>query len=197
ITLNTMEVLKLTLNLFIARMREEDKKVFARFGLASWFSLCHVKLEDKLLNAVVHFWDSDLHVFRFNREEVCPLFEEFCALMNVSARGLFVFPTLRRGYFHTLSSLFELSPMEASTFISENSIDLLKLASFFLREGGSSLALHRPTQYALALCIIGCFLVSNGTTSIPIETCELILPLSESHNIIPLVLAETLNGLDY
>ena len=44
--------------------------------------LSQVELNFNFLNAAVNFWDLVDHVFRFNGYEICPLYEEFAAIMD-------------------------------------------------------------------------------------------------------------------
>ena len=47
-------------------------------------SLQHLKIDTALLHAAVTFWDTQDHVFRFNEQELCPLIEEFAAILGCS-----------------------------------------------------------------------------------------------------------------
>ena len=192
-----METFDSFLTLCFSNMSKEDKRVFKSYGLDALYSLAKVKVNWTMLYASTYFWDSELHVFRFHRNEICPTHEEFCALFGVQPSGPFIFPYLRQGYVSSFASLLEISTHDAMAFIKDNMVDLNKLATSFLPLGRScGLPLSRPRQHALAFCLIGRFLITNGTLFVPIEICELVIPLSQSRNIIPMVLAETLNGLD-
>lgn len=76
-------------------------------------------------------------------------------------------------------------------------VDLMKLETSFLAyDSKGILKFTFPIKHALAFCLIGRFLISIGTPYVPIQICELIPFLAKGHNLIPMVLTETLNSLD-
>jgi len=93
-----MEALDGLLRGFLAVMAAKDKTEFRRFGLEPLLSIRHMKLETTLLTTTTYFWDPQIHVFRFNYEELCPTMEEFCALFGVSPAGPFILPTPHSDY---------------------------------------------------------------------------------------------------
>ncbi|MBY3556027.1 hypothetical protein HGI15_22055, partial [Modestobacter lapidis] len=180
---------------FLGLMNAGDKKLFAKFGLNLLFSLRHLKMNDSFLRAATYFWDDKVHVFRFQFDELCPIFEDFCALFGVKPIGPFVYPTVRRCYLDTLVNLLEVPKSSIMSFIHGGFINLESLACAFLHYD-ARVSLTKPRQHALAICLLGRYLLASGSLLVPIQLCELLLPLSESKNIVPMVLAETLNGLD-
>jgi hypothetical protein len=36
-----------------------------------------------MLKAAARFWDAEEHLFRFSLDELCPSFEEFCAIFDL------------------------------------------------------------------------------------------------------------------
>jgi hypothetical protein len=41
-----------------------------------------IRLDLSMLRAALEYWDATHHVFRFNQCKLCPMIEEFVALMN-------------------------------------------------------------------------------------------------------------------
>lgn len=192
-----MEALDGLLRGFLAVMAAKDKTEFRRFGLESLLSIRHMKLETTLLTAATYFWDPQIHVFRFNYEELCPTMEEFCALFGVSPAGPFILPTPRSDYLASFSDFLGIPQRDVTIFVKDHMVDLMKLeTSFLAHDSEGTLTFTPQIQRTLAFCLIGRFLISTGTLQAPVQICELIAPLLKRHNIIPLVLAETLNGLD-
>lgn len=89
-------------------MSAEAKSEFKCFGLDPLLSLRHVRLETNLLIAATYFWDPQIHVFRFNYEELCPTMEEFCALYGASPVGPFILPTPRPSFLTSFSNFLEI-----------------------------------------------------------------------------------------
>ena len=192
-----MEALDKFLSDFLKVMSAEARKEFKRYCLDPLFSLMHVKLETTLLTAATYFWDPQLHVFRFNYEELCPTMEEFCALYGVSPAGPFILPTPRSSYLTSFSNFFGISQQEVSILVKDHMVNLMEIATSFLaHDSKGNLNFNLTTQRALAFCLIGRFLISTGTLYVPIQICELIPFLLEHNNLIPMVLAETFNSLD-
>ncbi len=192
-----MEALDKFLSDFLKVMSAEARKEFKRYCLDPLFSLMHVKLETTLLTAATYFWDPQLHVFRFNYEELCPTMEEFCALYGVSPAGPFILPTPRSSYLTSFSNFLGISQQEVSILVKDHMVNLMEIATSFLaHDSKGNLNFNLTTQRALAFCLIGRFLISTGTLYVPIQICELIPFLLEHNNLIPMVLAETLNSLD-
>ena len=54
------------------------------FHVKSLRSLQYLKIDNALLHAAATFWDTQDHVFKFNGQEVCPLIEEFAAILGCS-----------------------------------------------------------------------------------------------------------------
>ena len=52
------------------------------YRILSLRCLSQVELNFSFLNTVIQFWDPIDHVFRFNGYEICPLYEEFAAIMD-------------------------------------------------------------------------------------------------------------------
>ena len=49
-----------------------------------------------LLHAAATFWDTRVHVFRFNGQELCPLIEEFAAILGylLDSTAMIILPDL-------------------------------------------------------------------------------------------------------
>ena len=72
--------------------------------------LSQVELNFNFLNAAANFWDPVDHVFRFNGYEICPLYEEFAAIMDTkcSSRDNIVQIIPNRLFSQELSDLVQL-----------------------------------------------------------------------------------------
>ena len=67
---------------------------------------------DPFLHAATTFWDTQNHVFRFNGQELCPLIEEFTAILGCSldSTAMITLPDLDMQIPHKLISFFDMPP---------------------------------------------------------------------------------------
>lgn len=63
-----------------------DRLNFSVYGLGFLFPLREIPINFFFLRAAASFWDPHLHVFRFNRVEMCPASEDFVAVMGHTDR---------------------------------------------------------------------------------------------------------------
>ena len=75
-------------------------------------SLQHLKIDTALLYAAATFWDTQDHVFRLNGQELCPLIEEFAAILGCSldSTAMIALPDLDMHIPHKLISYFDMPP---------------------------------------------------------------------------------------
>ncbi|KDP47190.1 hypothetical protein JCGZ_19672 [Jatropha curcas] len=61
-----------------------EKINLGRYGLSPIITLRGVVVDWDFLWACIRLWDPEAHIFRFGgmMEEMCPLFEEFCAIIG-------------------------------------------------------------------------------------------------------------------
>ena len=73
-------------------------------------SLQHFKIDIAFLHAAATFWDNKDHVFRFNRQELCPLIEEFAAILGCShdSTAMITLPDLNMQIPHKLILFFDM-----------------------------------------------------------------------------------------
>ena len=69
---------------FLKSLNRNDWNKLQPFHVKSLRSLQHLKIDTDLLHAAATFWDTKDHVFRFNGQELCPLIEEFAAILGCS-----------------------------------------------------------------------------------------------------------------
>ena len=79
------------------------------YQLNSLFSIRKLPMHTPLLQAAARCWDPDLHVFRFNYEELCPTFEEFSRILEIDLDRDPVIPDVQDWYFKDMISLSGLS----------------------------------------------------------------------------------------
>ena len=73
---------------FLKILNGNDWNKLQPFHVKSLRSLQHLKIDTALLYAAAAFWDTKDHVFRFNGQELCPMIEEFAAILDCSCNNL-------------------------------------------------------------------------------------------------------------
>ena len=93
-------------------------------------SLQHLKIDAAFLNADVTFWNTRDHVFRFNEQELCPLIDEFTAIVGCSldSTAMIALPDLDMQIPHKLISFFDMPPDNIySSLLSSGTMNLSSL----------------------------------------------------------------------
>ncbi|KAF5933910.1 hypothetical protein HYC85_030081 [Camellia sinensis] len=162
------EFLAQNLTAWIASLDGSEKLNFRGFGVNALFTLGRTPLHLPFLHAAARFWNPVTHVFSFARQEICPTFEDFRALME-SGRDEELLPQLNFGHAQSLGRMCGLSMRDARSLICDGMLDIPSLANRFsgAGSGGSSVRLTEVAQ-----------------------------GLKEGKSCIAMTLAETLMGLD-
>ena len=69
---------------FLKSLNGNDWNRLQSFHVKLLRSLQHLKIDTAFLHAATTFWDIQDHVFRFNRQELCSLIEEFVVILGYS-----------------------------------------------------------------------------------------------------------------
>ena len=69
-------------------------------------------INNTLLHAAMNFWDVKYHVFRFNRQELCPLIEKFTVILGYSLdlTAMIALPDLEMQFPGRLVTFFDMPP---------------------------------------------------------------------------------------
>jgi hypothetical protein len=156
-----------------------------------------VRLQPSLLRAALDFWDPDLHVFRFGLDELCPTVEDFQAYLRGYDSAAPVVPELQKSFPPILVSKLGISGGTAGNLVKGNRLNIPRLVELF---GGSGdrddLEWQDRRCFALVICVLaGYFLVSSDGVVSP-RLIGVAAQLGQRRDPAPLILAETLLGLD-
>jgi hypothetical protein len=156
-----------------------------------------VRLQPSLLRAALEFWDPDLHVFRFGLDELCPTVDDFQAYLRGYDSAVPVVPELQRSFPPILVSRLGISGGSAGNLARGNRLNIPRLVELF---GGSGdrddLDWQGRRCFALVICVLaGYFLVSPDGVVSP-SLIGVAAQLGQRRDPAPLILAETLLGLD-
>ena len=131
-------------------------------------------------------------------EELCPTFEEFCAILGSDPNSALTTPVIKAGYFSSFCRLLELDRASASTMVSGNLINLNSvIAEFGDPEDYENVGRQKSRMRALALCLTSTYLFAGPVGWGDVKMVELILQMESFSNVVGLVLAETLLSLDH
>ena len=144
-----------------------------------------VTIRPELLHAAVQFWDPEVHVFRFGFHELCPTVEEFHAYLGGFNLDIPVVPVYGIGYADILSRKLGLSNNAARSMMEGGVINIARLISQF-----------RPEGFALCLGILAAFLFVRTDGQANSALVGVAMQIEERKDVAPMVLAETLIGLD-
>jgi hypothetical protein len=144
-----------------------------------------VMIRPELLHAVVQFWDPEVHVFRFGFHELCPTVEEFHAYLGGFDLEIPIAPVHGASYARILSQKLGLSNNAARSMIDGGVLNISRLISQF-----------RPEGFALCLGILAAFLFVRTDCQANSALVGVAMQIEERKDVAPMVLAETLIGLD-
>lgn len=169
-----------------------EKEELKRYNLHTLISLRQVRIMWDFLRAAAEFWDSELHLFRFGEKELCPLPEEFGAMLGFKFTSTPVIPTSSRNTAPRYTSLLGLEKDDLERILEGERVNFLPLISLLKRSDH----VERRTR-ALVLCLLGgfCF-YHGGTNSGPASLINISESLRDDQNLAPMIVAETILCLD-
>ena len=97
---------------FFKSLNRNDWNRLQPFHVKPLQSLQYLKIDTAFLYAAATFWDTKDHVFRFNGQELCPLIEEFAAILGclLNSTAMIILPDLNMQISHKLISFFDMPP---------------------------------------------------------------------------------------
>ncbi|KDP22686.1 hypothetical protein JCGZ_02798 [Jatropha curcas] len=123
-----------------ARSLSKVEKInLKRYGLSPIITLRGVVIDWNFLWACIRLWDPEAHVFRFGAmmEEMCPLFEEFCAIIGCDPNAPLVRHEVKVGYVRSFENLFQFSrPQARAMIVDDQKAILLPLIDEFSEDMG-------------------------------------------------------------
>ncbi|KNA23105.1 hypothetical protein SOVF_026910 [Spinacia oleracea] len=160
-------------------------------GVLASFRL--VKLDVHFILAALEAWDPNNHVFRFGNNEVCPLPEEFSAILGWPIMPEPCMPSVEEHFFLGFERYLGLKPPLLSAVVYGRGVDLSLLVNYFA--GLDVLKAFRLR--ALNFCIFARFLFSKqGLGNSDASLIEIVEQFASGRDPMPLVIGETLIGLD-
>ena len=158
---------------------------FCGHRLTSLRYIRDVSIRPELLRAATQFWDPEVHVFRFGLHELCPTVEEFHAYIGGFDLEEPVIPLQGVGFASVLCSKLEISNNAAKSMIRGGFLNISRLIEGF-----------RSNDFAMCLCLLAAFLFVQSDGQASSSLVGVAMQIEERKDVAPMVLAETLMGLD-
>ena len=137
---------------FLKSLNGNDWNKLQPFHVKSLRSLQHLKIDIALLHVAATFWDTQDHVFKFNGQELCPLIEEFTAILGCSLNSIVMIalPYLEMQIPHKLISFFDM-PLDDihSSILSYRLMNLSSLITAFGTKDKNNPAWIRAVSFCL------------------------------------------------
>src|ERR1043165_706013 len=186
------------IHLWTKSLLKVEKINLGRYGLAPAITLRGVNVDHNFLNACIQFWDPEAHVFRFGADwfEMCPLFEEFCAIIGCDPNGPLVRNELRVNYVRGFLNLFGFPHAKVGGMIADNKVVLSHLIDEFLEADLTNPDQMLYRRRAFVFCLVAGFLFNRDPGFGHLSLCVLISQMEKAHCIGGLILAETIRCLD-
>jgi len=176
-----------------------EKINLGRYGLSPAITLRGVVIDWDFLRACIRFWDPEAHVFRFGAmmEEMCPLFEEFCAIVGCDPNAPLVRHEIKAGYIRSFETLFRFSrPQARAMIVNDQKAILLPLIDEFSEAQPDDPDRMRLRMRALVFCLLAGFLFNRDPGFGDLCLCPMVWQMEDMGCIGGLVLAETIRSLD-
>jgi hypothetical protein len=158
---------------------------FQNHRMTSLRRIRDVAIRPELLRAAVQFWDPEVHVFRFGIHELCPTVEEFHAYLGGFNLEVPAIPLQGVNFANVLSSKLGISNNAAKSMLQGGVINIPRIIAQFPPEG-----------FALCLCLLAAFLFVCSDGQASSQLVGVAMQIEERKDVAPMVLAETLMGLD-
>ncbi|KDP20349.1 hypothetical protein JCGZ_06887 [Jatropha curcas] len=130
-------------------------------------------------------------------EEMCPLFEEFCAIIGCDPNAPLVKHEVKIGYVRSFENLFQFSrPQARAMIVGDQKAILLPLIDEFSEVHSDDLDRMRLRMRALVFCLLAGFLFNKDLGFGDLRLCPMIRQMEDMGCIGGIVLAETIRSLD-
>ncbi|KAI8568249.1 hypothetical protein RHMOL_Rhmol02G0184000 [Rhododendron molle] len=170
---------------------------FRAHGFYSMRYLRNIRLRPELLRAAVSFWDPEVHVFRFGDQELCPTVEEFRAYLGGFGSGEVIIPPVRESAYRVLVAALGLSDNAARYLVRNGHLNAMRLIELFSPPGDlRDMTYQTRRMIALCMCLLAAYLLVPSAGHASSALASVVVQVEARKDVIPMVLAETLIGLD-
>uniref|UniRef100_A0A7N2MMY2 Aminotransferase-like plant mobile domain-containing protein n=1 Tax=Quercus lobata TaxID=97700 RepID=A0A7N2MMY2_QUELO len=169
------------------------KREMNEWGLGCvFYYMDNFKVEESMLRVAAKFWDHKKHVFRFNWSEMCPTVEEFGAIMGNKNMESVLFSAYHFDPIKILCNYLDYPLKDMNEVIDKDlSFDLELLIDLYWRDNCPS-----DTRFwSMRVMILAAFFFVSDLEKVDSMLCGVAVE-GKDKNLAPMILAETLMGLD-
>ncbi|XP_056699035.1 uncharacterized protein [Spinacia oleracea] len=173
-----------------------EKALLKEYHLEALLGLQQINIDYNFLHAALSFWDSDHHVFVFRGNEICPLLDEFAAILGYPTNATPATPgTIEEGK-TTIGAFLGLDANILAEIVEGDEVNLANLVKHHFRPS-KNMTEQKLNIRALVFCLLNHYLLSNNNGEFgDIRLIPLISQMESCYSIMPLVVAETLLSAD-
>ena len=173
----------------------KDKKALDLSHMGGMFGVKGMSLDIDFIYSAIDYWNIDTHCFRFFHDEICPLPEEFGAIIGYYSTDLAVMPRINEYYYKDFEHFFDLRGTALKHIVHGNIVDLTEFAHYFYDNPNPDFRVYK--RRAFLYCLFNQLLLVSGKDnegqSIIISVIE---QVESGRNPMPLIVGETMLWLD-
>ncbi|XP_077243156.1 uncharacterized protein LOC143883721 [Tasmannia lanceolata] len=177
--------------------REQSQRNMADHFINSFTHLNSRDINWKFLQAAAGLWDPVLHVFKFGRFELCPIFEDWCALLELPSEGLWIKPSKIESPHNLFCKLFKNETVDALPCLTDKCVKIQDLIKLFSKNVDPTNSRFQDCRRSALIFMVFARHVLRGNSHVASLTLlRVVDQINEGRNPIPTMLAETFLGLD-
>ncbi|KAI8560122.1 hypothetical protein RHMOL_Rhmol04G0231400 [Rhododendron molle] len=166
--------------------------------LSSIRDLRFMETSPELLQAAMVYWDPVMHVFRFHNNEMCPTVEEFQAyLQGFTDCEVLAIPLFQEDMSQLVQTKLNISEELSASIIQNGNLNIVRLIEMYGPEGAlGDYVGQAHRRFMLSVCALAAYMLIPANEGVSPSIVSMALQMDARKNIMPVVLAETLIGLD-
>ncbi|XP_077239225.1 uncharacterized protein LOC143880269 [Tasmannia lanceolata] len=177
-------------------LRCEEWSITERF-IGSFTHLNSRGINWKFLQAAAKCWDPVFHVFRFGSFQLCPIFEDWCALLKLPPEGLWIRPSSTDSPHDLFYKLFENKIVKTLPCLTEKNVQFQTLIELFSQNvDPTDSRFQKCRRNALVFAVFARHVLRRDSSAAPFTLLTIVDQINEGRNPVPTMLAETFYGLD-
>ncbi|KAI8542627.1 hypothetical protein RHMOL_Rhmol08G0152200 [Rhododendron molle] len=166
--------------------------------LASIRDLQYMEPRPELLQAAMVYWDPIMHVFRFYEDEMCPTVEELQAyLRGFTDCDTLAIPPFQEDTNQLLQTKLNIPEELSTSVIQDGELNIVRLIELYGPEGALGDYVGQAHRcFVLSICALAAYMLVSADGRVSPSLVSIASQMGVRKNILPIVLAKTLMGLD-
>ena len=150
------------INRWVHSFAFSTKTNFTTYKVDGIWALRNVKITWDFLRVAVKFWNPENHMFWFKTAELCPIIEEFLAILGYDQSKKSILVSCDPRHREFLSDALRLPTSITSSMIEGNMVDLCAILSTLINKCTYRVTNNTQKNFGLALCFVGKFMLCSG-----------------------------------